>query len=90
MFQRPSAPQARFRASARFSPLRVEDRFGLLGFGVDRAEAVHATLVVHPVHVTVWGVRANSTPIIELRVTNGSSCSAVQPSVPSGRIGITR
>lgn len=36
------------------------------------------------------GSRAGLTPIMESRVTSRTSCSSLQPSVPAGRMGITR
>ena len=36
------------------------------------------------------GLRARSTPIIELRETSSANWSSLQPSVPSGRSGTTR
>ena len=55
-----------------------------------RAEALLAAQVVHAVHVCLPSAYRRATPIIESRVTSAANWSAVQPSVPAGRIGTTR
>ena len=75
-------------------PIGVEHGLLVLGLRVDGAEAVHPAEIVAAVHSAApfssSGVLAFSTPIMELRVTSRSNCSADQPSVPAGRSGMTR
>src|SRR6185369_8697458 len=65
-------------------PFGMEDRFVRLR--LNRTEAVHAAEVLSAVH----GCFASPVPIMESRVTNAASLSSLQPSVPLGRIGMTR
>src|SRR5665213_1879795 len=69
-------------------PWRVEHR--LVGFGLDRAEAVHPAHVVNRIHGAASSGRlASPVPIMLSRVTSVASRSSLQPSVPAGRIGTT-
>ena len=59
----------------------------------DETVEVGTALVRHAVapRAASWsGVSDSPTPIIESRVTRSASCSSDQPSVPSGRCGMTR
>src|SRR5271155_4624222 len=67
-------------------------KYRLVGFGHDRAEAVHAAHVVDRVghRVTSGGDFGSPVPTMLSRVTSWASRSSLQPSVPAGRIGTTR
>src|SRR5450759_1642507 len=77
----------REREGAAF-PFGVE--YGLAQFRLDRPEAVHAAEILPAVHFGSSGRFGKPVPIMESRVTNSASLSSLQPSVPSGRIGMTR
>src|SRR6185437_9591148 len=62
----------------------------LVRLRLDRTEAVHAAHVMNAVHDKASaGGFGSPVPIIESRVTSVASFSALQPSVPAGRIGST-
>ena len=65
-------------------PAFVEN--GFVGFGLHRAEAVHAAHVMHAVHFAV----AFAVPIIASRVMSAASSASLIFSVPAGRSGMTR
>ncbi len=67
-------------------PLGMEHR--LVRLRLDLAEAVHAAHVLRAVHFML--AFGKPVPIMESRVTSSTSFSSLQPSVPAGRIGITR
>ena len=70
-------------------PLGVKHR--LVRLGLDRAETLDAAHVLRAVHQAVSpGCFGRPVPIMLSRVTRSASCSSLQPSVPSGRIGSTR
>src|ERR1039458_2581744 len=64
-------------------PVGVEHR-------LDRPKAVQAAHVLRAVHFKSFGCFGNPVPIMESRVTSSASFSSLQPSVPAGRIGMTR
>ena len=61
---------------------------GLVLFGRDRPEPHLPAEILRPVHA--GSPRQLPVPIIASRLTSSASCSSLQPSVPSGRIGTTR
>src|SRR5665811_2413959 len=69
-------------------PVGVEHRLVLLRR--DRPKAVQAAHVLRAVHFKSFGCFGNPVPIMESRVTSSASFSSLQPSVPAGRIGMTR
>ena len=89
MFQPPGRAIATVNAKARRFPVAVKHR--LVRLGHNRAKALGAAHVMRAVHQAVSpGCFGRPVPIMLSRVTSSASCSALQPSVPSGRIGSTR
>ena len=85
----PVAPIASVSANARRS--QSAWKTGSSASGSTGPEAVLPAHVVDAVHAAASaGVRASPVPIIASRVTSSASSSSPQPSVPSGRIGMTR
>ena len=63
----------------------------LVGFDLYRAEAVHSAHVCRTIHLVASSGRLGKpVPTMLSRVTRSASCASLQPSVPSGRSGITR
>ena len=88
MFHWPGMRHRQRQCEGASFPIGVEHR--LVRLRHDRAEAVHAAHVLRAVHVISFGCFGSPVPIMLSRVTSSASFSSLQPSVPAGRIGITR
>ena len=93
LIQVPASKEACSKGKCKYPslPFVMEDWFLLFRFRRNRSEAMHSTKVMSAVHFPLcpgWG--ANSTPIIEFRVTSPQRSASLQFSVPCGRIGRTR
>ena len=88
MFNAPAAPIARIIASTRAS--QSAWNIGSFGSGSTVPKPSMPPMSCTPFMTALRGCFGKPVPIIESRVTSSASCSSLQPSVPSGRIGSTR
>ncbi len=86
-FQAPLAPMASVSPKTRRSHRPME--FLPVPVRLDWPEALHSAQILRAVH-EASGAKAVPAPIMELRVTSPARSPSLQPSVPAGRIGMTR